>query len=137
MNKIEISNLNLHYGNFHALKNINLDIQEKEITAFIGPSGCGKSTLLKSINRMNDLVEGCRIDGEILLDGIDGINVHTGRMDADEMLCFFKENRYDYTWDEIALIAFDFVLIFALLIASYIISVRIRKALIERRLTTD
>lgn len=69
MNKIEIANLNLHYGNFHALKNINLDIRENEITAFIGPSGCGKSTLLKSINRMNDLVEGCKIDGEILLDG--------------------------------------------------------------------
>ena len=70
MSKIEITNLNLHYGSFHALKNINLNIQEKEITAFIGPSGCGKSTLLKSINRMNDLVEGCKIDGEILLDGV-------------------------------------------------------------------
>ena len=70
MSKIEIANLNLHYGSFHALKNINLSIHEKEITAFIGPSGCGKSTLLKSINRMNDLVEGCKIDGEILLDGV-------------------------------------------------------------------
>ena len=70
MNKIEITNLNLHYGSFHALKNVNIAIREKEITAFIGPSGCGKSTLLKSINRMNDLVEGCKIDGEILLDGI-------------------------------------------------------------------
>jgi phosphate transport system ATP-binding protein len=69
MSKIEITNLNLHYGSFHALKDVNLAIREKEITAFIGPSGCGKSTLLKSINRMNDLVEGCRIDGEILLDG--------------------------------------------------------------------
>ena len=71
MNKIEISNLNLHYGSFHALKNINLAIREKEITAFIGPSGCGKSTLLKSINRMNDLVEGCKIEGKMLLDGTD------------------------------------------------------------------
>ena len=71
MSKIEITNLNLRYGSFHALKNVNLSIREKEITAFIGPSGCGKSTLLKSINRMNDLVEGCRIDGRILLDGID------------------------------------------------------------------
>ena len=76
MSKIEITNLNLHYGSrqpgsgFHALKNVNLAIHEKEITAFIGPSGCGKSTLLKSINRMNDLVEDCRIDGEILLDGV-------------------------------------------------------------------
>ena len=71
MSKIEIVRLNLHYGSFQALKNINLSIREKEITAFIGPSGCGKSTLLKSINRMNDLVEGCRIDGQILLDGQD------------------------------------------------------------------
>ena len=71
MSKIEISGLNLHYGSFHALKNISLSIHEHEITAFIGPSGCGKSTLLKSLNRMNDLVEGCRIDGTILLDGVD------------------------------------------------------------------
>jgi phosphate transport system ATP-binding protein len=71
MSKIEITNLNLHYGSFHALKNINLAIHEKEITAFIGPSGCGKSTLLKSINRMNDLVEGCKITRQVLLDGED------------------------------------------------------------------
>ena len=71
MSKIEISGLNLHYGSFHALKNVNLSIHEHEITAFIGPSGCGKSTLLKSLNRMNDLVEGCKIDGTILLDGVD------------------------------------------------------------------
>ena len=68
-NKMTIEHMNLHYGDFHALKDINLEIKEHQITAFIGPSGCGKSTLLKSINRMNDLVEGCRIDGEILLDG--------------------------------------------------------------------
>ena len=61
MGKFNINNLELYYGDFHALKNVNLDIPEKEITAFIGPSGCGKSTLLKSLNRMNDLVEGCRI----------------------------------------------------------------------------
>lgn len=67
MNKIEIKNLDLYYGSFHALKNINLEIPENKITAFIGPSGCGKSTLLKSINRMNDMLEGCRIEGEILL----------------------------------------------------------------------
>lgn len=59
MNKFEISNLDLFYGDFKALKNINLNITEGDITAFIGPSGCGKSTLLKSLNRMNDLVEGC------------------------------------------------------------------------------
>lgn len=69
MSKISIKNLDLYYGDFKALKNINLEIEENKITAFIGPSGCGKSTLLKSINRMNDLVEGCRIDGEIALDG--------------------------------------------------------------------
>ena len=71
MNKFEISNLDLFYGDFKALKNINLNISEGDITAFIGPSGCGKSTLLKSLNRMNDLVEGCRITGKVLLDGED------------------------------------------------------------------
>lgn len=70
-NKMTIEHMNLHYGDFHALKDINLEIKEHQITAFIGPSGCGKSTLLKSINRMNDLVEGCRIEGDILLDGRD------------------------------------------------------------------
>ena len=69
--KIEINNLDLHYGSFHALKGVNLAIHEKEITAFIGPSGCGKSTLLKCLNRMNDLVEGCKITGQVLLDGVD------------------------------------------------------------------
>ena len=63
MNKFEVKNMDLYYGSFHALKNINIAIPEKEITAFIGPSGCGKSTFLKSLNRMNDLVEGCRISG--------------------------------------------------------------------------
>lgn len=69
MEKIKISNLDLFYGSFQALKKINMDIEGNEITAFIGPSGCGKSTLLKSINRMNDLVEGCKITGDITLDG--------------------------------------------------------------------
>ena len=63
--------MNLHYGSFHALKGINMEIPKKEITAFIGPSGCGKSTLLKSLNRMNDLVEGCTITGKVELDGED------------------------------------------------------------------
>ena len=67
--KLLIEDLNLYYGDFHALHGINMDIKEKEITAFIGPSGCGKSTLLKCLNRMNDLVEGCRVQGKILLDG--------------------------------------------------------------------
>ncbi|MFI3167532.1 MAG: phosphate ABC transporter ATP-binding protein PstB [Bacillota bacterium] len=68
--KLEIKNVDLFYSQFQALKNVNMDIEEKEITAFIGPSGCGKSTLLKSINRMNDLVEGCKVEGEFLLDGV-------------------------------------------------------------------
>ena len=71
MAKFDIRGLNLHYGSFHALKDVNLSIEEKEITAFIGPSGCGKSTLLKTLNRMNDLVEGCKITGDVLLDGED------------------------------------------------------------------
>lgn len=74
MGKFNISKLDLYYGDFHALKDVNLDIPEKEITAFIGPSGCGKSTLLKSLNRMNDLVEGCKITGEVTLDGV---NIYT------------------------------------------------------------
>ncbi len=69
MDKFSIKNLNLYYTDFQALKEINLKIQAGEITAFIGPSGCGKSTLLKSLNRMNDLIEGCKIKGEVLLDG--------------------------------------------------------------------
>ncbi len=68
MDKFTVNNLNLWYNDFKALKNINLKMQSNKITAFIGPSGCGKSTLLKTLNRMNDLVEGCRIEGEILLD---------------------------------------------------------------------
>ena len=71
MAKFDIKNLDLYYGSFHALKDVNLSIEEREITAFIGPSGCGKSTLLKTLNRMNDLVEGCKITGDVLLDGED------------------------------------------------------------------
>ena len=71
MSKLTIENLDLYYGDFHALKSVNLNIPAKEITAFIGPSGCGKSTLLKSLNRMNDLVKDCRITGNVLLDGED------------------------------------------------------------------
>ena len=71
MSKISVKNLDLWYGDFQALKNINMDIEANQVTAFIGPSGCGKSTFLKCLNRMNDLVEGCRITGEITLDGVD------------------------------------------------------------------
>lgn len=69
--KFDISHLNLHYGDFHALKDVNMKIEANKITAFIGPSGCGKSTFLKTLNRMNDLVENCKIDGNVLLDGKD------------------------------------------------------------------
>lgn len=69
--KMNVKDLDLYYGDFKALHNINLDIRENEILSFIGPSGCGKSTLLKCLNRMNDLVVGCRIEGEISLDGED------------------------------------------------------------------
>ena len=70
-NKMTIEHMNLHYGDFHALKDVNMQIEANKITAFIGPSGCGKSTFLKTLNRMNDLVENCKIDGKVLLDGTD------------------------------------------------------------------
>ena len=103
-NKIEIHNMNLHYGDFHALHDINLDIKENEITAFIGPSGCGKSTLLRSLNRMNDLVEGCKIDGTVLLDGEDIF----GNMDVNVLrrrvgMVFQKPNPFPMSiYDNIA-----------------------------------
>ena len=71
MGKFDIENMELHYGDFHAIKNVNLNIPANEITAFIGPSGCGKSTVLKSLNRMNDLIPDCKIEGKIMLDGVD------------------------------------------------------------------
>ena len=78
MDKFTIENLDLYYGSFQALKHVDLTIPSQQITAFIGPSGCGKSTLLKTLNRMNDLVEGCRITGTVQLDGVDIY----GRMDT-------------------------------------------------------
>ena len=104
MNKIEIKNMNLYYSDFHALKDVNLDIEPNKITAFIGPSGCGKSTLLKSLNRMNDLVEGCRIDGQVLLDGEDIY----GKMDVNLLrkrvgMVFQKPNPFPMSiYDNIA-----------------------------------
>lgn len=71
MSKISVKNLDLYYGTTHALKNVNMEIRERAVTAFIGPSGCGKSSFLKCINRMNDLVENVRVEGRILLDGED------------------------------------------------------------------
>lgn len=104
MSKISIQNLDLFYGNFQALKSINLDIADKEITAFIGPSGCGKSTLLKSLNRMNDLVEGCKITGKVLLDDEDIY----GKMDVNLLrkrvgMVFQKANPFPMSiYDNIA-----------------------------------
>ncbi len=104
MDKIKIENLDLYYGDFHALKDINLDLPANEITAFIGPSGCGKSTLLKSLNRMNDLVEGCRITGKVTLDGDD---IYRG-MDVNDLrrrvgMVFQKPNPFPMSvYDNIA-----------------------------------
>ena len=105
MSKISISDVNLYYGAFQALKNVSLEIQPNEITAFIGPSGCGKSTLLKSLNRMNDLVEGCRITGKIALDGEDiyarGVDVNLLRKKVG--IVFQKPNPFPMSiYDNIA-----------------------------------
>ncbi len=71
VDRLKVSNFNFYYGNFQARRNINMDIQENKVTALIGPSGCGKSTFLRSINRMNDLIDSAKYEGEILLDGED------------------------------------------------------------------
>ncbi|MCI6007077.1 phosphate ABC transporter ATP-binding protein PstB [Oscillospiraceae bacterium LCP25S3_E10] len=104
MEKFEISNMELYYGSFKALKNINLKLSEKEITAFIGPSGCGKSTLLKSLNRMNDLVEGCKITGKILLDGKDIYgNIDINQLRKRVGMVFQKPNPFPMSiYDNIA-----------------------------------
>ncbi|MHB1154396.1 MAG: phosphate ABC transporter ATP-binding protein PstB [Eubacteriales bacterium] len=104
MDKFIIENLDVHYGNFKALKSVNLNIPANEITAFIGPSGCGKSTFLKTLNRMNDLIEGCRIDGKVLLDGEDIY----GNMDINLLrkrvgMVFQKPNPFPMTvYDNVA-----------------------------------
>ena len=105
MSKIDVSNMDLYYGDFHALKNINLSIDANEVTAFIGPSGCGNSTLLQSIHRKNDLVPGCRITGEMLLDGE---NIYGGKMDVNGLrkrvgMVFQKPNPFPMSiYDNIA-----------------------------------
>ena len=102
--KIKIEQMDLFYGNFQALKNINLEIYKNQITAFIGPSGCGKSTLLKSLNRMNDMVEGCKITGKITLDDEDVY----GKMDVNSLrkkvgVVFQKPNPFPMSiYDNIA-----------------------------------
>ena len=82
-NKIEARHLNLYYGQKHALKDVNLDIKENKITAFIGPSGCGKSTFLKTLNRMNDYVDNVKIEGDVILDGED---IYDSRVDTTKSI---------------------------------------------------
>lgn len=82
MSKIEAKNVDFYYGSFHALKNINMNIEENEVVAFIGPSGCGKSTFLRLFNRMNDLIPGSRLEGEI---DIDGRNIYDCSVNVDEL----------------------------------------------------
>ena len=100
-----VKDMELYYGSFHALKNVNLNIASGEITAFIGPSGCGKSTFLKSLNRMNDLVEGCRITGDIRLMGED---IYDRNMDVSVLrrrvgMVFQKPNPFPMSvYDNIA-----------------------------------
>lgn len=102
--KILINNLDLYYGDFQALKSVNLAIPENQITAYIGPSGCGKTTLLKSLNRMNDLIEGCRVTGEVLLDGVniyDNIDINMLRKRVG--MVFQKPNPFPMSvYDNIA-----------------------------------
>ena len=104
MEKIAVKNLDLWYNDFKALKNINLSLPANKISAFIGPSGCGKSTLLKSLNRMNDLVEGCKITGEVTLDGesvYGGMDVNTLRKRVG--MVFQKPNPFPMSiYDNIA-----------------------------------
>ena len=82
MNKIDARDVNFYYGNFHALKGISMQIEEKSVVAFIGPSGCGKSTFLRLFNRMNDLIPDTRLNGEIL---IDGKNIYDKDIQVDEL----------------------------------------------------
>ena len=104
MELLKISGLDLYYSDFQALHNVNLSLRKGEISAFIGPSGCGKSTLLKTLNRMNDLIEGCRITGEVLLNGE---NIYSG-MDIDTLrkrvgMVFQKPNPFPMSvYDNIA-----------------------------------
>lgn len=103
MDKIKIKNLNLHYGTFQALKNINLDIPDRKITAFIGPSGCGKSTLLKSLNRMNDFVDNCKITGSITLNDKSIYDINANILRKRVGMVFQKPNPFPMSiYDNIA-----------------------------------
>ena len=103
--KVKVNKLNLFYGSFQALKDINMDIDENQVTALIGPSGCGKSTFLKCINRMNDLIPGCRVEGDIIIDGTDiykdGVDIAYLRKEIG--MVFQKPNPFEMSiFDNIA-----------------------------------
>ncbi len=103
--KVKVNKLNLFYGSFQALKDINMDIEENHVTALIGPSGCGKSTFLKCINRMNDLIPGCRVEGDILIDGTDIYNggVDIAYLRKEVGMVFQKPNPFELSiFDNIA-----------------------------------
>lgn len=103
MSKIEIKNLELYYDDFKAIKGIDLSIEKNEITAFIGPSGCGKSTVIKTLNRMNDLIDGCKITGEILLDGHNINNLDVNDLRKRVGMVFQKPNPFPMSiYDNIA-----------------------------------
>ena len=105
MDKFTIKDMNLYYGKFHALKSVNFNMEANRITAFIGPSGCGKSTLLKSLNRMNDLVEGCKITGDVRLDNEDiyGKNMDVNVLRKRVGMVFQKANPFPMSvYDNIA-----------------------------------
>lgn len=103
MNKIRVEDVNLYYNDFQALKHINIEIEAGKITAFIGPSGCGKSTLLKTLNRMNDLVEGCRIEGKILLEDTEIHNLDVSLLRKRVGMVFQKPNPFPMSiYDNIA-----------------------------------
>ena len=103
--RLDLNNVDIFYGDFHAVKDVNLHVPPRSVTAFIGPSGCGKSTFLKSLNRMNDLVEGCRISGDILLDGVD---IYKSKIDVNVLrkrvgMVFQKPNPFPMSiYDNIA-----------------------------------
>lgn len=102
-NKIEVKDLNLYYGDFHALKNINIDLPEKAVTAFIGPSGCGKSTFLRTLNRMNDLIENVKISGDIKLDKLDIYKYDVIELRKRVGMVFQKPNPFPMTvYDNVA-----------------------------------
>lgn len=103
--KVKVRNLDLYYGDFQALKNINMDIEEKKVTALIGPSGCGKSTYLKCVNRMNDTIPSCKVNGDIVIDGTDIYkdNIDVAYLRKEVGMVFQKPNPFELSiYDNIA-----------------------------------